>query len=388
MSLANFFRPRPVDQRFPSIAAMERVAARRIPKFAHDYMAGGIGREVGLGRNVQALDAVRLLPKYLTECPAADLSTTLWGHRHAAPFAPSPVGLTGLMWPDAPLHIARAAGAHGLPMGLSTYATCSLEEAAAACAPGPLWFQLYPQSDPEIEADLLKRFRAIGGEVLLVTVDIPQNTRRERDLGNGLSVPPRQDLRTYLQAAARPRWALATLRHGLPEFRNITRYLPVGRASSMELLSRLNAGHVTPERLRRYRDDWPGKLVVKGVLHLDDVRTCLDAGVDGIVVSNHGGRQLDAAPAAPEVLPQIRQLAAGRLVIMADGGVRTGLDIARMIAKGADFVLLGRALALSVAALGPHGPSHALKILTEEFAMTLSQLGCSDWRDLPKFLQE
>lgn len=388
MSLGAFFRGRTVEQRFPSIAAMERVAARRIPKFAHDYMVGGIGREVGVSRNIQALDQVRMVPKYLIDFPEADLSTNIFGKSYPAPFAPSPVAMSGLMWPDGPMHIARAAGARGLPVGLSTYATCSIEDAAAACAPGDLWFQLYPQSDLEIEADMLKRFRAVSGDVLLITCDIPQNTRRERDIANGLAIPPRHDFWTYFNAAIRPRWALATMRQGLPEFRNITRYMKAKGESSMELLGRLSGGHVTPERLRRYRDEWPGKLVVKGVLHVDDVRMCLDMGVDGIVVSNHGGRQLDAAPAAPEVLPQIRQLAGGKLVIMADGGVRHGLDIARMVAKGADFVLLGRAMALSVAAMGPSGPAHALQILTEEFAMTLSQLGCTDWRDLPKYLAD
>lgn len=389
MALVDFFKRRPVAQRFPSIPAMERAAARRIPRFANDYMVGGIGREDGARRNITELDKIRFTPRYLLDYEPPDISTKFFGETWDAPFGPGPVGLTGLMWPRAQIHIARAAARHNVPIGLSTYGTETIEDAAAV-AGRSLWFQLYPIQDAEIETDLLKRYKAVGGDVLLVTVDVPQSTRRERDLGNGLAVPPRQDLITYLQAAMRPAWALETLRAGTPSFKTVLRYVPpdLPPQSSMEMLGSLSAGHVGPERLRRYRDEWPGKLVVKGVMHPEDVRMCMDMGVDGIVVSNHGGRQLDAAPTAPEVLPQIRQLAGGKLAILADGGVRSGLDIARLLAMGADFVLLGRAMALSVAAIGAEGPTHALQILKEEFAMTLSQMGCQDWRDLAKYLQE
>lgn len=376
------------DQRFPSIAAMERVARRRVPKFAADYMLGGIGREVGLSRNVNDLDQIRFTPRYLIDPIELAPATEILGHRLPQPFAPGPVGLTGLMWPDAPLHIARGAVSHGMAVGLSTYATSSIEEMGAIAGKN-LWFQLYPIKDHDIEANLLKRFAEVGGETLFVTVDIPGPTRRERDLANGLSVPPRRDWRTYLQAAMRPAWALETLRNGLPEFKNVIRYAPgdAKTLTALEFLGGIMAGHVGPAEIRRYRDLWPGKLVLKGVLDLTDVRTAMDCGVDGIVVSNHGGRQLDAAPTAQEVLPAIRQLAGGKLAIFADGGVRTGLDIARLLAMGADFVLLGRALTVAVAAMGARGPEHALKILKEEFEGTLRQIGCADPRDLGRYLQ-
>lgn len=386
----DLFKPRTADQRFPSIAALERGARRRIPKFASDYMLGGIGREDGLGRNISELDKVRLTPRYLVDETADKpvLETEILGHKTSVPFAPGPIGLTGLMWPNAPEHVARAAVAHGVPVGLSTYATSSIEEIGAIAGKN-LWFQLYPLSDHDIEKDLLTRFKAVGGETLLVTVDIPGPTRRERDIGNGLSVPPRQDWRTYLQAAMCPAWAIETLRAGTPEFKNVLRYAPQGAKTltALEFLGGIMAGHVTPDQLKRYRDLWPGKLVVKGVLDVRDARTALDCGADGIVVSNHGGRQLDAAPTAPEVLPQIRQAVGGKLAILADGGVRSGLDIARLLALGADFVLLGRAMTCSVAAMGAAGPEHALKILKEEFAGTLGQIGCADPRDLGAYLQ-
>ena len=390
MNVFDFFGRRPIEQRFPSIAAMERAAVRRIPKFASDYMVGGIGREVGRDRNIAELDKVRFTPRYVIDYETPpDITSKIFGKTWAAPFGPGPVGLTGLMWPRAQIHIARAAAEHKVPIGLSTYGTETIEDAAATAGES-LWFQLYPIENIDIEQDIIARYRAVGGDVLLVTVDIPQSTRRERDLGNGLAVPPRQDVITYWQAATHPRWALETLRHGTPKFKTVLRYVPPGTPaqSSMQMLGSLSAGHVGPERLRRYRDEWKGKLVVKGVLHPDDVRMCLDMGVDGIVVSNHGGRQLDGAITAPEVLPQIRQLVGGRMAILADGGVRTGLDIARMLALGADHVLLGRALTFAVAAAGPKGPALALQILKEEFANVISQVGCQDWRDLAKFLAD
>lgn len=385
--LSEFLKPRTDDRRFPSIAAMERAAKGRVPRFGYDYMTGGIGREDGLARNITDLDRIRFMPRYLIDYAAPDLTTKILGQTHAVPFAPGPVGLTGLMWPEAPVHIARAARRHDLPVGLSTYATASIEE-IGAIAGSSMWFQLYPIADAEIEADLLKRFREVSGEVLMVTVDIPGPTRRERDIGNGLSVPPARDWRTYLAGAMRPRWALETLRTGLPQFKNVVRYAPDGpdTLTALEFLGGIMAGHVGPDRLRRYREMWPGKLVIKGVLSIEDARLAAEIGADGIVVSNHGGRQLDAAPTAVDVLPQIRQAVGGKLAILADGGVRTGLDIARMLALGADFVLLGRAMAFSVAAMGARGPDHALKILKDEFTGTLTQIGCREIGDLGGFL--
>lgn len=385
--IGDLFRPRTADQRFPSIAAMERAAWWRIPGFAHDYMAGGIDREIGLAHNRAALDRVKLLPRYLLDMPEPDLSTTLLGQEYAAPFGAAPVGLTGLMWPDTPKHIARACAARGLPVGLSTYATSSIEEVGAIA--GPLtWFQLYPLKDEAVEEDLLARFSAIGGEVLVVTVDIPGPTRRARDIANGLSIPPRRDWRTWAQCAMHPRWALETLRAGVPEFHNIIRYASTDAdaGTMVEFIAGVKAGHVPPERLRRYREMWKGKLVIKGLLDVRDAEIALDCGADGIVVSNHGGRQLDAAPAAPEVLPAITRAVDGRMTVLADGGVRSGLDIARLLALGADGVLLGRAMTFAAAAMGPAGPAQALHILTEEFRSALMQLGCPDYRELADFL--
>lgn len=386
--LGELFGPRTDDQRFPSIAAMEQAARRRTPRFAYDYMAGGIGAEEGLARNVSDFARVKFVPRYLSDPEPANLETTILGQTVAAPFAPGPVGLTGLMWPDAPLHIARAAKAHGLPSGLSSVATNSVEEVGEILG-DRLWFQLYPMRDAEIEADILKRYQALGGEILLVTVDIPGPTRRQRDIRNGLAVPPRRHWSTYFQGAMRPRWALETLKTGMPRFKTLTQYEDTANnETTAEFLGRVLGGHNPPDRLKRYRELWPGKLVIKGLLGLEDVRVAQEIGADGVIISNHGARQLDAAPTAVDVLPAIRQAVGGSMAILVDGGVRTGLDIARYLAIGADFVLMGRPLAYSVAAMGARGPHHALEILKQEFATTLMQIGCSDPRELGRFLYE
>ena len=390
INLKDLFAPRTMDQRFPSIASMQAAAKRRTPKFAWDYMMGGIGDEVGMQRNLTAFHDLKFMPRYLSHVEEPDLTTKILGQTHAAPFGPAPVGLTGLMWPDAPLHILRAAAKHGLPAGMSSVATNSVEEGGAILGRN-LWFQLYPMRDPEPEEDILKRFNAVGGEVLLLTVDVPGQTRRQRDIGNGLAVPPRQDWRTYLQGAMRPAWALETLKVGVPTFKTISRYVPGADTSPLAFghyLSSVLGGHNPIDRLKRYRDLWKGKLVIKGLLGLEDVRTAMEVGADAIIVSNHGGRQLDAAPTAVEVLPAIRQTVGGKMAIIADGGVRTGLDIAKYLALGADFVMLGRPMVMSVCAAGAAGPDHAMEILRQELVTTLNQIGCSDYRDLAKFIYQ
>ena len=374
-----------LDRRLPSIPAMERAAARRVPRFAFEYLQGGIGAEACLAANRTALDRIELVPRYIPEAPLEpDLSTPLFGDSLAAPFAPGPVGLSGLMWPRAAEHIAAAAVRHALPVGLSTLATSSIEE-IAAIAGERLWFQLYCPNVVEIENDLIDLAEAAGCKGLIVTVDIPTVTRREREIANGLSVPPHFDLTTVLQIATRPRWALQMLRAGVPRFRTVERYVPHGasRAEAAQFLAQVIEGHVTAKKLERIRARWSGRLVVKGILTADDARLCRALGADALVVSNHGGRQLDAAPTAPAVLPVIREAVGPDLPLVVDGGVRSGLDVARLIACGADFVLLARAFVYAVAAAGAAGVDHAMLILKEELRHTMAQTGCARLSELP-----
>ena len=373
-----------LDRRFPSIASMERATKRRIPKFAFDYLQGGIGAEACLTGNRRALDNVQLAPRYLpTEPIQPVLETNLFDREFPMPFAASPIGLSGLMWPRAAEHIARAATRHGLPLGLSSFATSSIEE-IGTIAGDLLWFQLYCTEKSEIENDLIDRAESAGCEVLVVTVDIPTVTRREKDIANGLSVPPKFDLVTLSQVALRPTWAFATLRAGIPRFKTLLPYIPGGSTldASAIFLRDMVEGHVTVQKLERIRDRWRGRLIVKGILTAEEALLCQDLGADAIVISNHGGRQLDAAPLIPHVLPDIRAAVGPDFPLIADGGVRSGLDVARLIACGANFVLAGRAFVYAVAAAGETGVDHAIFLLREELKQTLSQIGCQELGDL------
>ncbi len=373
-----------LDRRFPSIASMECAAKRRIPKFAFDYLQGGIGAEACVTGNRRALDNVRLAPRYLpTEPRRPVLETNLFDREFPMPFAASPIGLSGLMWPRAAEHIAGAATRHGLPLGLSSFATSSIEE-IGAIAGDLLWFQLYCTEKSEIENDLIDRAESAGCEVLVVTVDIPTVTRREKDIANGLSVPPKFNLVTLSQVALRPTWAFATLRAGIPRFKTLLPYIPGGSTldASAIFLRDMVEGHVTVQKLERIRDRWRGRLIVKGILTTEEALLCQDLGADAIVISNHGGRQLDAAPPIPHVLPEIRAAVGPDFPLIADGGVRSGLDIARLIACGANFVLAGRAFVYAVAAAGETGVDHAIFLLREELKQTLSQIGCQELGDL------
>ena len=373
-----------LDRKFPSIASMERATKRRIPKFAFDYLQGGIGAEACLTGHRRALDNVQLAPRYLpTEPIQPVLEMNLFDREFPMPFAASPIGLSGLMWPRAAEHIARAATRHGLPLGLSSFATSSIEE-IGAIAGDLLWFQLYCTEKSEIENDLIDRAESAGCEVLVVTVDIPTVTRREKDIAKGLSVPPKFDLVTLSQVALRPTWAFATLRAGIPRFKTLLPYIPGGSTldASAIFLRDMVEGHVTVQKLERIRDRWHGRLIVKGILTAEEALLCQDLGADAIVISNHGGRQLDAAPPIPHVLPEIRAAVGPDFPLIADGGVRSGLDIARLIACGANFVLAGRAFVYAVAAAGETGVDHAIFLLREELKQTLSQIGCQELGDL------
>ncbi len=377
-----------LDRKYPAIADLEAVVRRRIPRFASEYMMRGHGRFDCRQRNLDALRRIDLTPEYLIESVIPKMETPLFGRNWSAPFGVAPVGLSGLIWPRAPEIAARAATRAGLPFVLSTYATSSLERIAKV-TDGNAWFQLYAPNIPDMRRDLVERAKSAGYEVLLVTVDTPGNTRHPTDIRNGLSVPPRFDLFTVLDMLSRPAWSLAMLRSGIPTFENLTPYLPAGAsfAEGARFFKDISLGHISMDVLQEVRDQWPGKMLVKGILSAADARRCVELGVEGVVVSNHGGRQLDAAVSAVEAIPEVRAEIGSGMVLIADGGVRCGLDIARMLAVGADFVLCARAVYFGVGALGSRGGDHAIHILLEELAEAMRQIGVTTVAELPERLR-
>ena len=373
-----------LDRKYPAIADLEAAVRRRIPRFAYEYMMRGHGRFDCRERNVEALRRVDLDPEYLIEKVVPEIATPLFGRTWSAPFGVAPVGLSGLIWPRGPEIAARAATRAGLPFVLSTYATSSIERIAKV-TDGNAWFQLYAPNVPEMRRDLVERAKSAGYEVLLVTVDVPGYTRHSTDMRNGLSVPPRFNLFTVVDMLSRPAWSFAMLRSGMPTFENLTPYLPPGTsfAEGASFFRDLSLGHISMEVLRQIRDQWPGKMLVKGILAAEDARRCVELGVEGVVVSNHGGRQLDAAVSAVEAIPEVRAEIGSDMVLIADGGVRCGLDIARMMALGADFVLCARAIYFGVGALGSRGGDHAIHILLEELVEAMRQIGVTNPAELP-----
>lgn len=375
-------------QKYPSFADLARRAKTRIPHFAWEYLDSGTGAEHGVDRNLKALSEIRLIPRFMLGEFETDLRTTLLGREYSAPFGIAPVGLTGLMWPRTEWILAEAAARARIPYSLSTVAT-ETPETVGARAGDMGWFQLYPPRDRHIRKDLLERAANAGFTTLLVTADVPASSQRERQKRAEVSVPPRKTLMTYWRAAIRPQWAIETLIHGEPRFRMLESY---ANSTNMQELAQF-VGHnfggtLSWDYLAEVRDLWPGKVVVKGILDVGDARHCVEAGVDGIVVSNHGARQFDGAPASIEVLPAIADAVGNDLAILFDSGIRGGLDILRALALGADFVLLGRAFIFSVAALGEDGGDHAIELLMSDLRSCLGNLGCTDLADLPQFLHQ
>lgn len=361
--------------KYPALSDLRRLAKRRLPHFAWEYLDSATGTEKGRSRNREMLDNVRFLPSILHGELTYDHAVTLFGQRYERPFGISPVGMSGLYWPGAEKALAQSARQAGIPYGMSTVATVK-PEALAQHIGDMGWFQLYPPASDEILQDMLRRVKTAGFKVLILTVDVPVASRRERQVRSGLTVPPVVSPRLFLQIVARPRWAMSMLRQGTPTMAMIDDYADPSRGlSSVE-----HAGYMlrtSPDwsYLDRLRTLWDGPLVVKGVMRTDDVARLENAGVDGIWVSNHGARQFEGAPATIEVLPDIR--AVTDLPVIFDSGIEGGLDILRAIALGADMVFLGRGFHYAVSALGKAGADHLIELLTLDMESNLGQLGAS-----------
>jgi isopentenyl diphosphate isomerase/L-lactate dehydrogenase-like FMN-dependent dehydrogenase len=361
-----------------SVSDFRTLAKRRIPRFAFDYLDGGAGDEIGLRRNIEALDALKLMPRMLVNVEKVDLSTTFLGRKWNMPFATAPIGAGGLMWPRGEEAIARAAVEAGIPYTNATPACISLERIREVAGDNA-WFQLYVgRAEPMVE-DLVARAEAAGYDVMFVTVDVPVPPRRLRDLHNKFTMPFAWTPWVIWQLVTHPEWSVRTLLNGIPRFANMERYAPIKGVQPMaRYMSSQVTGKFDWDALKKLRDRWKGKIVPKGLLSPEDCVKAKEIGCDGVVVSNHGGRQLGSLPASIEVLPAIRAAVGKGFPLILDSGIRSGEHIVKALASGADFCLLGRAIVYSVAGMGVSGPAVVMDLLRAEMEQVLGQIGYPD----------
>ena len=370
--------------KYPRVSDMIDIAKRRMPHFAAEYLFAGTGYDEALENNRKVFNQIFLVPKYLKGTVTPALKTKLFGYEYDAPFGMAPVGMTSLMWPGAEIALSKMSVKNNVPFALSTVACASVEEVGKHLN-GQGWFQLYPPEDKAIRNDLLKRAKNAGFKTLVVTADIPASSRRERLRMAGVSVPPKNNLRTFFQAAICPSWSLGTLINGIPAFGTMDQYSNGdwhGNAKSKAgFAGSQMQRYLDWDYLKEVRDIWKGPIVLKGLMHEDDAIKTTKI-VDAIYLSNHGGRQIDIAPSPLQILPDIRKKIGPNFPIIIDSGFYSGQDISKGLMLGADFVMTGRPFIIGLAALGSKGANHVHDILKDELSNIMEQICAKDIKEL------
>lgn len=358
---------------------LRRMAKRHLPRIAFDYIEGGVDDEEGLDHNQDAFSRQRLIPRYLNDVAERPQATRLFGRDYAAPFGIAPTGLAELFRPGADLMMTQAAKAADIPFVLSCVGSATIEEFGRA-APDHGWLQLYPARDRSISHDMMRRAHDAGVSTLVVTVDVPVQPKRERNLRNGFNRPRQMSWATRFEAFRHPRWLAGYLRHGTPMLSIWAPYAPAG-ATAYQVADFVGENLPAPlswKEVEEFRRLWPGSLVLKGIMHPDDATRAAEAGVDGIMVSNHGARQLDRCPSPLEVLPAIAAAVGERMTVMLDSGVRRGSDVLIALCLGAEFVFLGRPTLYGAAVGGQAGAAHAIELMRTEIDIVMAQSGLTD----------
>ncbi len=371
-----------------NIEDLRRIARRRLPTFSFEYVEGGSEDEVALRRNRDVFERITWLPRTLAGVGAPDLTTEIFGRTCHLPVIVAPTGFNGLLWPQGDLALARAAASAGIPFTLSTVSNYSLAKMKTE-VDGQVWFQLYPVKEQKAIDRLVDMAREAGVETLVVTTDVPIFGAREWDLRN-YSAPMKLRLSRKLDVLAHPRWLWRVMvPKGAPRFENLVEFLPPGVQSAMVgaryMGTQINA-KLAWEDMERLRSRWPGKLVLKGILCVEDARRAVEVGADGIVLSNHGGRQIDSCVSGVELLPAVASELGDRLTVLVDGGFRRGSDVLKAMALGAHGVMIGRAPLYGLAAGGEAGVSHALTLLRTEMERVMLLLGCRTLGELGRHL--
>ena len=372
-----------MDNRYPSVEDLRKLAKKRIPKFAFEYLDGGCNEDVNIKKNTERIRKIELKPEYLIDYKTTSLKTELFGKSYDAPFGISPIGLQGLMWPKSPEILAKAAFDNNIPFILSTVTTSSIET-ISEITEGNAWFQLYHPAKEEVTIDILKRAENAGCPVLVILSDVPSFGYRPRDIRNGLSMPPKMSIKNILEAIKKPKWLIQTLKNGQPNFEILKPYMPenLNLNQLAKFMDITFSGRLNEEKIKKIRDNWKGKLVIKGVESIHDVEKAYNIGLDGIIVSNHGGRQVDVGQATIDSMNSIIPKYKNKIKIMMDSGIRGGADVARVMSCGADFCFLGRTFMYGVSALGKNGGTHTITMLKKQLSQIMDQLSCSDISDL------
>lgn len=367
-----------MPDKFFTLDDARTAAKQRLPAIIFDYIDGAAGNEIAAGLNREQLERIRLQPRVLLNVENRNLKKTCLGREWDRPFGIAPMGMCDLAWPGADKMLAAAAVRYNIPLGLSTMASSSIEvtrQRAGECA----WFQLYVGQSEEIAFDMVQRAEKAGYDILILTVDVPMIAARPREQRNGFQAPLKIGVKQFLDFATHPRWSISTLLKGVPAVAN-----NAGGNTSGKFVRNESRGKVDLQFLDRLRARWKGRLAVKGVLSAGDAVCIREAGVDAIYVSNHGGRQLDGAPAAIQALPMIRTAVGDDCTILFDSGIRNGESIVKALALGADFVMLGRPFLYAVGAAGERGLSDVIDVLTGQVDTTLAQIGRPDVNDVDR----
>ncbi len=354
------------------------LAQRRLPKMIFDYLEGGADDEIGMKHNREVFERYRLMPRRLVDVSKRDSGIELFGRHQAAPFMIGPTGLNAALWPKGDILLARAAEKAGIPFALSTASNASIEEVAAE-SKGDLWFQLYIVQH-KLAEQMVRRAEAAGYSTLVLTTDVGVNGNRERDLRNNFGLPMLYTPRLIYDGVTHPRWSLGFMLNGMPQFGNFVTTDSSNVEVQATLMHRQMDASFSWDDFNWLRKLWPRKLLVKGIMRPDDAERCIDAGADGVILSNHGGRQLDAAVSPLDVLAESRARISAPILI--DSGYRRGTDIVKALALGANAVLLGRAPLYGLAAAGEVGVDDVLRLLKDEVDRTLAQIGCASARQL------
>ena len=375
------------NSKYPSTKDLRSLASKKIHTFAFEYLDGGCNEDVNITRNTSDIREIELIPNYIRKSFTPNLKTKLFDKVYDVPFGVAPIGLQGLIWPNSPNIIAEASKIYNFPFILSTVSTSDIET-IAKITDGEAWFQLYYPSNKTIRNDILERAKNSGCEVLVLLCDVPTFGYRPKDIKNGLAMPPKMSLKNMLQILKCPEWAFKSLLNGKPNFETLKTYMR-GKMNLRQLGKFMNDtfdGRLDEEKIKPIRDIWKGKIVLKGIASEIDIEKSISLGIDGIIVSNHGGRQLDAGSSTINSMISLVKKYEKRTTIMIDSGLRSGVDVARVMASGAKFCFLGRTFMYGVGALGNNGALHTFEMLKKQLNQVMIQIGCEKTSELINFI--